>query len=152
MHPQMRFVKRYICHINKQASIKRSQEVFNWEYKQDSPVKGHQHFYQGNIQYQFNVNCICNMAKPCKSTQLTRWRNSPVTNEFPSQRPAMRSFGVLFDLRLNKQWVNNSEVGECSESIACWWIPSTKWPVMKSFDAYLTVSFDKPVKDQSRYQ
>ena len=29
--------------------------------------------------------------------------NSPVTDEFPSQRPVTRSFGVFFDLRLNKQ-------------------------------------------------
>ena len=28
--------------------------------------------------------------------------NSPVTGEFPSQRPVTRSFDVLFDLRLNK--------------------------------------------------
>ena len=28
--------------------------------------------------------------------------NSPVTGEFPSQRPATRSFDVFFDLRLNK--------------------------------------------------
>ena len=29
--------------------------------------------------------------------------NSPVTSEFPSQRPVMRSFDVFFDLRLNKR-------------------------------------------------
>ena len=29
--------------------------------------------------------------------------NSPVTGEFPSQRPVTRSFGVSFDLRLNKR-------------------------------------------------
>ena len=29
--------------------------------------------------------------------------NSPVTGEFPSQRPVARSFGVFFDLRLNKR-------------------------------------------------
>ena len=29
--------------------------------------------------------------------------NSPVIGEFPSQRPVTRSFGVFFDLRLNKQ-------------------------------------------------
>ena len=29
--------------------------------------------------------------------------NSPVTGEFPSQRPVTRSFGVFFDLRLNKR-------------------------------------------------
>ena len=30
-------------------------------------------------------------------------RNSPVTGEFPSQRPVTRSFDVFFDKRLNKQ-------------------------------------------------
>ena len=29
--------------------------------------------------------------------------NSPVTGEFPAQRPVMRSFDVFFDLRLNQQ-------------------------------------------------
>ena len=29
--------------------------------------------------------------------------NSPVTGEFPPQRPVMRSFDVFFDLRLNKR-------------------------------------------------
>ena len=31
--------------------------------------------------------------------------NSPVTGEFPAQRPVTRSFGVFFDLRLNK-WLS----------------------------------------------
>ena len=29
--------------------------------------------------------------------------NSPVSGEFPAQRPATRSFDVFFDLRLNKR-------------------------------------------------
>ena len=29
--------------------------------------------------------------------------NSPVTDEFPAQRPVTRSFDVFFDLRLNKR-------------------------------------------------
>ena len=29
--------------------------------------------------------------------------NSPVTGEFPAQRPVMRSFDVFIDLRLNKR-------------------------------------------------
>ena len=29
--------------------------------------------------------------------------NSPVTGEFPTQRPVARSFDVFFDLRLNKR-------------------------------------------------
>ena len=29
--------------------------------------------------------------------------NSPITGEFPSQRPVKRSFGAFFDVRLNKR-------------------------------------------------
>ena len=29
--------------------------------------------------------------------------NSPVTGEFPAQRPATRNFDIFFDLRLNKR-------------------------------------------------
>ena len=29
--------------------------------------------------------------------------NSPVTGEFPSQKPVMRSFDVFYNLRLNKR-------------------------------------------------
>ena len=38
--------------------------------------------------------------------------NSPVTGEFPAQRPVTRSFDVLFDLRLNKR-LNKQSLG--------WW-------------------------------
>ena len=38
--------------------------------------------------------------------------NSPVTGEFPAQRPMTRSFGVFFDLRLINGWVNNREAGD----------------------------------------
>ena len=34
--------------------------------------------------------------------------NSPVTGEFPAQRPVTRSFDVFFDLRLNQQLSNGS--------------------------------------------
>ena len=34
--------------------------------------------------------------------------NSPVTGEFPTQRPVTRSFDVLFDLRLNKRLSKHS--------------------------------------------
>ena len=58
---------------------------------------------------------VCLIA-PC-GLESTRWRhqmetfstlltfcvgNSPVTGEFPAQRPVTRSFDVVFDLRLNK--------------------------------------------------
>ena len=38
--------------------------------------------------------------------------NSPVTGEFPTQRPVTRSFDVFFDLSLNKGWVNNGEASD----------------------------------------
>ena len=37
--------------------------------------------------------------------------NSPVTGEFPSQRPVTRSFDVFFDLRLNKRLIKQSRRG-----------------------------------------
>ena len=39
--------------------------------------------------------------------------NSPVPGEFPAQRPVMRSFDVLFDLRLNKP-LSKREAGDLS--------------------------------------
>ena len=38
--------------------------------------------------------------------------NSPVTGEFPTQRPVTRSFDVFVDLRLNKRLSNNREAGD----------------------------------------
>ena len=38
--------------------------------------------------------------------------NSPVTREFPAQRPVTRSFDIFFDLRMNNSWVNNGEAGD----------------------------------------
>ena len=38
--------------------------------------------------------------------------NSPVTGEFPSQRPMTRSFDVFFDVHQKKNgWVNNRDAG-----------------------------------------
>ena len=42
--------------------------------------------------------------------------NSPVTDEFPSQRPVTRSFGVFFDLHLNKR---------LSKQSWGWWFETT---------------------------
>ena len=38
--------------------------------------------------------------------------NSPVTGEFPAQRPVTRNFDVFFDLRLNESWVNNGDADD----------------------------------------
>ena len=58
----------------------------------------------------------CSVASPPSGSSWWRHRmeifsallalcagNSPVTGEFPTQRPVTRSFGVFFDLRLSKR-------------------------------------------------
>ena len=46
--------------------------------------------------------------------------NSPVSCEFPSQRPVMRSFDVFFDLRLNKR---------LSKQSRGWWFETLSSPL-----------------------
>ena len=68
-----------------------------------------------NIELKIRI-CVANMIVILYT--LTWWRhqmdtfstllaicagNSPVSGEFPAQRPVMRSFEVFFDLRLNKR-------------------------------------------------
>ena len=50
--------------------------------------------------------------------------NSPVTGEFPAQRPVTRNFDVFFDLRLNKRFSKQS-IGR----LVIWYATS---PIMKS--------------------
>ena len=38
--------------------------------------------------------------------------NSPVSGEFPAQRPVTRSFDIFFDLCLNKRLSKNREAGD----------------------------------------
>ena len=38
--------------------------------------------------------------------------NSPVTGEFPAQRPVTRNFDIFSDLRLNKTEISNREAGD----------------------------------------
>ena len=44
--------------------------------------------------------------------------NSPVSGEFPAQRPVTRSFNVFFDLCPINDWVNNREAGDLRRSRA----------------------------------
>ena len=64
--------------------------------------------------------------------------NSPVTGEFPSQRPVTRSFDVFYDLRLNqqlsKQWGRlrfetplRSLWRHCNEFVRLWCPPLWHW-------------------------
>ena len=48
--------------------------------------------------------------------------NSPVTGEFPTQRPVTRSFDVFFDLRLNKR---------LSKQSWGWWFETTSLSLLR---------------------
>ena len=63
--------------------------------------------------------------------------NSPVTGEFPSQRPVTWSFAVFFDLRLNKR---------LSKQWWGWWFETSSRSVWRHRNvyrcvAYITVAF-----------
>ena len=48
--------------------------------------------------------------------------NSPVTGEFPAQRPVTRSFDVFFDLRLNER---------LSKQLWDWWFETPSFPLWR---------------------
>ena len=48
--------------------------------------------------------------------------NSPVTDEFPAQRPVTRSFDIFFDLRLNKR---------LSKQSWGWWFETPSRPLLR---------------------
>ena len=54
-------------------------------------------------------------------------RNSPVTGEFPAQRPVTRSFDVFFDLRLNKR---------LSKQSRGWWLDTPSRPLWRHSNGY----------------
>ena len=62
-----------------------------------------------NINNTHEYTCICDTAwwrhqmETFPALLALCLRNSPVTGEFPAQRPVTRSFNVFFDLRLNKR-------------------------------------------------
>ena len=65
-------------------------------------------------------------------TARTNWwslcaGNSPVPDEFPTQRPVTQSFDVFFDLRLNKQ-LNKQPPG--------WWFETPPWSLWHQYDEH----------------
>ena len=62
-------------------------------------------------------------------------RNSPVTGEFPTQRPVTRSFDVFFDLRpnkrLSKQWWG-------------WWLETPSCPLWRHRNVPLALGHHRP--------
>ena len=61
----------------------------------------------------------------------------PVTGEFPAQRPVTRSFGVLFDLSLNKR---------LNKQIRGWWFETQSRPLWRQCNETIADIIDKPVK------
>ena len=53
--------------------------------------------------------------------------NSPLTGDFPSQRPVTRSFGVFFYLRLNK-WLSKQCWG--------WWFETPSRPLWRNCNVF----------------
>ena len=65
------------------------------------------------------------------STLLALWAgNSPVTGEFPTQRPVTRSFDVFFDPHLNKQ---------LSKQSWSWWFDTASRPLLCHLNANGTI-------------
>ena len=65
--------------------------------------------------------------------------NSPVSGEFPTQRPVTRSFDVFFDVRLIQRLSKHRSP-----------VNSHKWPVTRKmfpFDDVIMRRFDSPVPD-----
>ena len=54
--------------------------------------------------------------------------NSPITGEFPTQRPVTRIFDVFFDLRLNKRF---------SKQSWCWWFETPSRPSWRHSNVHL---------------
>ena len=63
--------------------------------------------------------------------------NSPVTGEFPAQRPVTRSFDVFFDLRMNER------LSRPKHSWG-WWLEAASRPLRRQSIGWLTAFTDKP--------
>ena len=97
---------------------------------------------------EFELWVISEMGTWCTVAQCSWWRhqmgtfpaslaicvgNSPVTGEFPAQRPMTRSFAVFFDLRLNKR---------LSKQWCGWWFETPSrllWRHCNVMSAYFSV-------------
>ena len=62
--------------------------------------------------------------------------NSPVTSEFPSQRPVTRIFDVFFDLGLNKR---------LSKQSWCWWFVTPSRPSWRHCNVQKSSNVDVPL-------
>ena len=70
------------------------------------------------------------------STLLAIWAgNSPVSGEFPAQRPVTRSFEVFFDLHRNKRF---------SKQWRGWWFETPSCPLWRHRNAFSSLNTLRP--------
>ena len=69
--------------------------------------------------------------------------NSPVTGEFPPQRPVTQSFDVYFDLRVNKRW---------SKQSWGWWFETPSFPLWRQSNDIVTFLDDSILNELSPRQ
>ena len=128
-----------------QKPMTRSFDVFcawinGWINNRDAgDLRCHYTHYDVTVMYSADVERhICNLfVSVCLLMGEPWWRhqmetfsallalcegNSPVTSEFPSQRPVMRSFDVFFDLCLSKQ---------LSKQSRRWWFQTPLRPLWR---------------------
>ena len=86
------------------------------------------HFGQGRwvkatcIKQKQNTTWWRHQMETFSALQVICAGNSPVTGEFPAQRPVTRSFDVFFDLRLNKR---------LSKQSWGWWFETPSWSLWR---------------------
>ena len=78
-------------------------------------------YIQKTCKFQHNTMMTSSNENISALLSLCAW-NSPVTGEFPAQRPLTRSFDVFFDLRLDKRL--------CKQSWG-WWFETLSRPLWR---------------------
>ena len=67
--------------------------------------------------------------------------NSPVTGEFPTQRPVTRGFDVFFELRLNKRY---------SKQSLGWWLETPSWSLWRQCNGWTGLTYFYITRSRSR--
>ena len=89
---------------------------------------------QVNIQI-FHVHPFLDLMMTSSNGNISRVTghlcgNSPVSGEFPAQRPVTRSFDIFFDLRLNKR---------LSKQSWGWWFETLSCPLWRPCNVFLYI-------------
>ena len=116
-----------VCHTNSLFHMPRCEHhdhrlrrIWRWlTYSRVGPELGHHSAISAWWRYQMET--FSALLAICAG-------NSPVTGEFPAQRPVTRSFDIFFDLRLNKRLRK--------QSWGCWFETLSR-PLWRHFNGYI---------------